>query len=56
MKIVAVNGGPRKNCNTAQLLDSFLNGVREALLMLKSKSSISTITCTPAAKAALHAS
>ena len=30
MKIVAVNGGPRKNCNTAQLLDSFLNGVREA--------------------------
>ena len=30
MKIAAVNGGPRKNCNTAQLLDSFLNGVREA--------------------------
>ena len=30
MKIVAVNGGPRKNCNTAQLLDSFLTGVREA--------------------------
>ncbi|MGI5873393.1 MAG: flavodoxin family protein [Bacillota bacterium] len=30
MKIVAVNGGPRKNCNTAQLLDSFMNGVREA--------------------------
>lgn len=30
MKIVAVNGGPRKNCNTAQLLDSFLEGVRAA--------------------------
>lgn len=30
MKIAAVNGGPRKNCNTAQLLDSFLNGIREA--------------------------
>ncbi|MBQ9648464.1 MAG: NAD(P)H-dependent oxidoreductase [Oscillospiraceae bacterium] len=30
MKIVAVNGGPRKKCNTAQLLESFLSGVREA--------------------------
>lgn len=31
MKIVAVNGGPRKKCNTAQLLESFLSGVREAV-------------------------
>ena len=30
MKIIAVNGGPRKKCNTAQLLESFLDGVREA--------------------------
>lgn len=30
MKIVAVNGGPRKKCNTAQMLDSFLSGVKEA--------------------------
>ena len=30
MKIVAVNGGPRKSCNTAQLLDAFLDGVRAA--------------------------
>lgn len=30
MKIVAVNGGPRKNCNTAQLLDSFLEGIKAA--------------------------
>ena len=28
MKIVAVNGGPRKKCNTAQLLESFFDGVR----------------------------
>lgn len=28
MKIVAVNGGPRKNCNTAQMLGSFLEGVK----------------------------
>lgn len=30
MKIVAVNGGPRKKCNTAQMLDSFLSGAKEA--------------------------
>ena len=30
MKIVAVNGGPRTKCNTAQLLESFLDGIREA--------------------------
>ena len=30
MKIAAVNGGPRKKCNTAQMLDSFLSGVKEA--------------------------
>lgn len=30
MKIVAVNGGPRKGKNTDQLLDAFLEGVKEA--------------------------
>ena len=30
MKIAAVNGGPRKKCNTSQMLDSFLSGVRES--------------------------
>lgn len=30
MKIIAVNGGPRKKCNTSQMLDSFLEGVKEA--------------------------
>lgn len=29
MKIVAINGGPRKKCNTAQLLDSFIKGVKD---------------------------
>ena len=29
MKIVAINGGPRKKCNTAQLLDSFIKGVND---------------------------
>ena len=30
MKIVAVNGGPRKGKNTDQMLDAFLEGVKEA--------------------------
>ena len=30
MKIVAVNGGPRKGKNTDQMLDAFLAGVKEA--------------------------
>lgn len=30
MRIVAINGGPRKKCNTAQLLDSFIKGVNDA--------------------------
>lgn len=30
MKIVAVNGGPRKGKNTDQMLDAFIQGVREA--------------------------
>ena len=29
MKIVAINGGPRKKCNTAKLLDSFIKGVKD---------------------------
>ena len=28
MKFIAVNGSPRKNCNTAQLLDKSLDGVK----------------------------
>ena len=28
MKFFAVNGSPRKNCNTAQLLDKSLEGVK----------------------------
>jgi multimeric flavodoxin WrbA len=28
MKIFVVNGSPRKNCNTVQLLDSFVEGVK----------------------------
>ena len=32
MKIVAVNGGPRKGKNTDQMLDAFLEGVRAANL------------------------
>ncbi|MBR1851805.1 MAG: flavodoxin family protein [Lachnospiraceae bacterium] len=30
MKIVAVNGGPRKKCNTGQLMEAFLKGVKAA--------------------------
>jgi multimeric flavodoxin WrbA len=30
MKIVAVNGGPRKGKNTDQMLDAFIEGVKEA--------------------------
>ena len=28
-KIYALNGGPRKNWNTDQMLDSFIRGIRE---------------------------
>lgn len=30
MKIVAINGSPRKKWNTAQMLESFLDGIRQA--------------------------
>ena len=30
MKIVAVNGGPRKGKNTDQMLDAFIEGVKSA--------------------------
>ena len=30
MKIMLINGSPRKNCNTAQLLKAFEEGVRSA--------------------------
>ena len=30
MKIVAVNGDPRKGKNTDQMLEAFLEGIREA--------------------------
>lgn len=29
MKIAVINASPRKKCNTAQMLDSFVNGVKE---------------------------
>ena len=30
MKSMLINGSPRKNCNTAQLLKAFAEGVRSA--------------------------
>ena len=29
MKIAVTNASPRKKCNTEQMLDSFVNGVKE---------------------------
>ena len=29
-KVMAINGSPRRNCNTAKLLESALNGAKEA--------------------------
>ena len=30
MKVIAINGSPRKKWNTAQMLESFLDGIRQA--------------------------
>jgi multimeric flavodoxin WrbA len=31
MKLFVINGSPRKNCNTAQLLDAFVEGAKSAV-------------------------
>jgi multimeric flavodoxin WrbA len=30
MKLFVINGSPRKKCNTAQLLDAFMDGAKSA--------------------------
>lgn len=55
MKVIAINGSPRKNWNTAIMLQSALEGAK-ADMVQKQNSSTSMTTNIKVASAACHAS
>ena len=55
MKVIAINGSPRKNWNTAIMLQSALEGAKSDMVQ-KQNSSTSMTTNIKVASAAWHAS